>query len=284
MDADVFFGSVRLLVEQQFCVRFWRYALWHFIRNGDLPYPGDDWFRVSFVPPQKTSVDIGRDGKLRLELVRAGLLSRRQYFNELGRDSDTETEDIIRDVARRKKAIERISAEEGIELTESEVFPPAPGAANQYPAEKPEEEKPQKKEEESQAMAMLLRKPQTPNINVNFAAGAITPAAPPNVTVTMPEITNDIHVSPTPINVEPPAVNIGRQDIHVSPTPINIASPVVNVAAAEQPTITVNVEPTPITVEAPNVEIENLIELNNEPQTVTVQRDSRGLIKEATIK
>jgi len=140
MDADVFFGGVRLLIEQQFCVRFWRYAIWHFIRNGDLPYPGDDWFRVSFVPPQKTSVDIGRDGKLRLELVRAGLLSRRQYFNELGRDSDTETEDIIRDVARRKKAIERIAKEEGVQLTEAEVFPPAPGAANQYPGEKPGEE------------------------------------------------------------------------------------------------------------------------------------------------
>jgi hypothetical protein len=87
------------------------------------------------VPPQKTSVDIGRDGKLRLELVRAGLLSRRQYFNELGRDSDTETEDIIRDVARRKKAIERIAAEEGVQLTEAEVFPPAPGAASPYEEE-----------------------------------------------------------------------------------------------------------------------------------------------------
>jgi lambda family phage portal protein len=135
MDADVFFGGVRLLIEQQFCVRFWRYAIWHFIRSGDLPYPGDDWFRVSFVPPQKTSVDIGRDGKLRLELVRAGLLSRRQYFNELGRDSDTETEDIIRDVARRKKAIARIAAEEGVTLTEAEVFPPAPGAASPYEEE-----------------------------------------------------------------------------------------------------------------------------------------------------
>jgi lambda family phage portal protein len=135
MDADVFFGGVRLLIEQQFCVRFWRYAIWDFIRKGILPYPGDDWFRVSFVPPQKTSVDIGRDGKLRLELVRAGLLSRRQYFNELGRDSDTETEDIIRDVARRKKAIERIAAEEGVTLTEAEVFPPAPGAASPYEEE-----------------------------------------------------------------------------------------------------------------------------------------------------
>jgi lambda family phage portal protein len=147
-DADVFFGSVRLIVEQQFCVRFWRYALWHFMRQGLLEYPGDDWFRVSFVPPQKASVDIGRDGKLRLDLVRAGLLSRRQYFNELGRDSDTETEDIIRDVARRKKAIERIAKEEGIELTEQEVFPPAPGAAPVMPAPMQQQEESEEEDAE----------------------------------------------------------------------------------------------------------------------------------------
>jgi hypothetical protein len=80
-------------------------------------------------------------------LVRAGLLSRRQYFNELGRDSDTETEDIIRDVARRKKAIERIAKEEGVQLTEAEVFPPAPGAANQYEEDEDEEEQEEDDEE-----------------------------------------------------------------------------------------------------------------------------------------
>jgi hypothetical protein len=75
------------------------------------------------------TVDNGRDGRLRLELVRAGLLSRRQYFNELGQDAEQQTEDIIRDAARRKQAIEHIAAEEGVTLTEAEVFPPAPGAA-----------------------------------------------------------------------------------------------------------------------------------------------------------
>jgi hypothetical protein len=75
-------------------------------------------------------------------MVRAGLLSRRQYFNELGQDSDQQTEDIIRDYARRKKAIERIAIEEGVEIHEQEVFPPAPGSAPVViePVEKPEDE------------------------------------------------------------------------------------------------------------------------------------------------
>lgn len=129
IDADVFFGSIRLLLETRFCARFWRYAIWQAIKTGELPWPGDDWHRCAWVGPQKLTVDNGRDGKLRLDLVRAGLLSRRQYFNELGQDSEQQTEDIIRDAARRKKMIERIAQEEGVTLTESEVFPPAPGAA-----------------------------------------------------------------------------------------------------------------------------------------------------------
>lgn len=130
IDADVFFGSIRLLLETRFCARFWRYAIWHAMKAGEIPYPGEDWHRCAWVGPQKLTVDNGRDGRLRLELVRAGLLSRRQYFNELGQDAEQQTEDIIRDAARRKKMMERIAAEEGVTLTEQEVFPPAPGAAS----------------------------------------------------------------------------------------------------------------------------------------------------------
>jgi lambda family phage portal protein len=150
IDADVFFGSIRLLLETRFCARFWRYAIWHAIKSGELPYPGDDWHRCAWVGPQKLTVDNGRDGRLRLELVRAGLLSRRQYFNELGQDSDQQTEDVIRDAARRKKAIERIAMEEGVTLTELEVFPPAPGAPAPVEAveqEEPPAPKPNKKAE-----------------------------------------------------------------------------------------------------------------------------------------
>ena len=128
-DADVFFQSVRTIVENQFCQRFWRYAVWHAIQTGELPDPGNDWFRVAFVSPPKISVDFGRDSRAMLELVRAGLLSRRKYHNMLGEDSETQMEDIIREAARRKKMVVEIAAEEGVELTLQEVFPPAPGAA-----------------------------------------------------------------------------------------------------------------------------------------------------------
>ncbi len=141
IDADTFFGSIRRIVEYSICMRFWRFAIWRAIKAGILAYPGDDWHRVAWVGPQKLTVDNGRDGRLRLELVRAGLLSRRQYFNELGQDAEQQTEDIIRDAARRKKMIERIAAEEGVTLTEQEVFPPAPGAAPTQPAREPDLDK-----------------------------------------------------------------------------------------------------------------------------------------------
>jgi capsid protein len=129
-DADTFFAGVRLIIEQQFCARFWRYAIWQFIKSGKLPYPGNDWFRVSFVNPPKVSIDFGRDSKSMLDLVRAGLLSRRKYHNSLGEDSETQMDDVIREAARRKKRIAEIAAEEGVELSEREIFPPAPGAAD----------------------------------------------------------------------------------------------------------------------------------------------------------
>jgi lambda family phage portal protein len=128
-DADVFFSGVRNIIENQFCVRFWRYAIWHAIQKGELDDPGNDWFRVSFVSPPRVSVDFGRDSRALMELVRAGLLSRRKYHNMLGEDADTQMEDIIREAARRKKMVEQIATEEGVELTLQEIFPPAPGAA-----------------------------------------------------------------------------------------------------------------------------------------------------------
>ena len=128
-DAECFFGELRQMLEYQFCRRFWRYWVWHAVQRGDLKNPGLDWWRVNFIPPQRLTVDTGRDGKLRLDLVRSGLLSRKRYFNELGLDSDNETDDIIRDAARRKKRVQEIAVEEKIKLSEQEVFPPAPGAA-----------------------------------------------------------------------------------------------------------------------------------------------------------
>lgn len=134
-DAEVFFSDIRQVLEFQFCRRFWRYWIWNRIQAGELPYPGDDWWRSDWIAPQRLTVDTGRDGKLRLDLVRSGLLSTQRYFNELGQDSEAETEDIIRNAAVRKRMVDEIAAEEGVELTVEEVFPPAPGTAPMLPAQ-----------------------------------------------------------------------------------------------------------------------------------------------------
>jgi lambda family phage portal protein len=136
-DAEVFFQDIRQLLEYQFCRRFWRYWIWHAIKVGDLEYPGDDWWRCEWIAPQRLSLDFGRDGKLRMDLVRAGLLSSKRYFSELGQDNEAELEDIIRAAATRKKLIAQISKEEGIELDEMEVFPPAPGTTHILPQSDP---------------------------------------------------------------------------------------------------------------------------------------------------
>jgi lambda family phage portal protein len=128
-DAEIFFSELRQLIEFQFCRKFWRFWIWTEMKAGRLPYPGDDWWRVDFVAPQRLTVDTGRDGKLRLDLARAGLLSTTRYFNELGQDADQEVDDMIRDRCRLKRRLREISAEEGEEVTLEEIIPPAPGAA-----------------------------------------------------------------------------------------------------------------------------------------------------------
>jgi lambda family phage portal protein len=140
-DAETFFGEMRQMLEYQFCRPFWTYWLWREIESGRVPYPGKDWFRVDFIPPQRLTIDTGRDGKLRLDLVRAGLLSRTRYFDELGQDDAAETDDAIRSYLRAKKRVAEIAKEEGVEATVQEVFTPPPGAAPvQISGDQPDEE------------------------------------------------------------------------------------------------------------------------------------------------
>lgn len=127
-DAETFFAELRQMIEYQFCRPFWTYWIYREIRNGRLPNPGDDWWRVDFRSPQRLTIDTGRDGKLRLDLVRAGLLSTPRYFDELGQDEAKETDDAIRAYLRKKKRVAEIAQEMGVEATLQEIFPPAPGS------------------------------------------------------------------------------------------------------------------------------------------------------------
>lgn len=129
-EADGALIEIRDIITQSFAAPFWRFWIWQEIQAGRLPMPNDgsDWWRVDFTPPARLSVDFGRDGRLMSDLLLRGQLSPQRYYALQGLDADTQDADIIRFAARRKKLVQEIAAEEGVELTTAEVFPPAPGS------------------------------------------------------------------------------------------------------------------------------------------------------------
>ena len=131
--------EIRDIITQSFAAPFWRFWIWNEIESGRLPMPndGEDWWRVDFTPPARLSVDFSREGRLMSDLLIRGQISPQRYYALQGLDADTQETDIIRFAARRKKLVQQIAKEEGVELTMVEVFPPPPGspiAAMQEPA------------------------------------------------------------------------------------------------------------------------------------------------------
>jgi capsid protein len=129
-DAAKTIARIQEIIIQQFAAPFWRFWIWQEIQNGRLQMPNDgaDWWRVSFTAPQKVSVDIGRDGRLFSDMIVRGQKSPQDFYNMQGQDHDTVQDEIIRAAIRRKKRVAEIAAEEGVEITVTEVFPPAPGS------------------------------------------------------------------------------------------------------------------------------------------------------------
>ena len=122
-DSNVFFRECQSVIREQFCRPFWTFWVWNEIESGRLENPGDDWWRCDWIAPKPPSVDLGRDGKLYLSLVQAGLMSRKRYHNMMGLDDETEEDDMINAASRLKAKC----AAAGLHV--SEVIPPMPGAA-----------------------------------------------------------------------------------------------------------------------------------------------------------
>jgi lambda family phage portal protein len=123
-DAATFFAEVQDMLVTQFCRRFWLYWLWHEMRAGRLPYPGDDWWRVSWIRPARPTVDFGRDTKAILEIVRQGGMSIRTFAEMHGLDEELE-EDAAIETAKRR--MEKCAAA-GVPLATAfpEMAPPSP--------------------------------------------------------------------------------------------------------------------------------------------------------------
>jgi capsid protein len=129
-DAAKTIGRIQEIIIQSFAAPFWRFWVWQEIQSGRLPMPNDgsDWWRCEFTAPQKVSVDIGRDGRLFSDMVQRGQISPQEFHNMRGKDHDQVLDDTIRAAVRRKKRVMEIAAEEGVQISVSEVFPPAPGS------------------------------------------------------------------------------------------------------------------------------------------------------------
>lgn len=127
-DAAIFFRELQDLLINSFCAPFYRFWLWSEIEAGRISNPGEKWWQCEWTPPPRVSVDFGRDGRLLSDLLQRGHISPQRYFSLQGLFGDREMEDTVRFYARRKKLVQQVAEEEGIELSPEEVFPPAPGA------------------------------------------------------------------------------------------------------------------------------------------------------------
>ena len=130
-DAQVWIEAQQQLLVDQFLHRFWVYFISKEIKSGRLRPPTDpDWFwKVGFQPPAKLTVDIKNDGRLSIDLHRAGMLTLKRWYGSQGLDEEEEIRQHVREYALKVKIIAEVEAETGVKIDYDRVFPPAPGQA-----------------------------------------------------------------------------------------------------------------------------------------------------------
>lgn len=135
-DAQKTVEQMQTLLADQFCSRFWVYYIAKELKEGRLRKCQDpDWWKHGWQPEQKMTVDIGRDGKMYLDMHKAGMITLQRFFSagygtnwkpELDQFID-ERQYIVQSVMDRK-----IKMPDGTErpMTMAEAFPPEPGVSN----------------------------------------------------------------------------------------------------------------------------------------------------------
>jgi len=121
-DTQVFIEQLQRLLIDTFCRRFYKFWLWHEIEAGRIQNAPADWYRVEWVTPRKLTVDFGRDSKALMDMVAGGRMSSRRFAEMHGWDLEQEDRDSARAVARRKRIVEEVAKEQGVELGYGEVF------------------------------------------------------------------------------------------------------------------------------------------------------------------
>lgn len=122
-DAQKTIERLQQLLVDQFLTRFWVYFVAKAIAKGDLP-PCEDpnWYVVGWQAPAKMTVDIGRDGRLSIDLHKAGMLTLSRWFGEQGRDWKEEVEQAVEEYAFKVITCQKASEAHGFEIKPSDVW------------------------------------------------------------------------------------------------------------------------------------------------------------------
>jgi len=124
-----------------FCQRFWTYAISKEMKAGRLPYPskGDFW-KVRWTFPRSLTADMGKMGRLAIELRKSLMTSYSRHYEELG----LHWEDEIRQCAKELRYLKDLEAEYDLApgeltnallpanvqtMTDAEAAAPEPGKA-----------------------------------------------------------------------------------------------------------------------------------------------------------
>lgn len=82
-----------------FVRRVWTYIIAKGISIGELPEPAaDDWRKIKLTPPRMPTADLGRMGRLYIELRKALMTTHQRYYEELGFDWEDELDQAAREL------------------------------------------------------------------------------------------------------------------------------------------------------------------------------------------
>lgn len=255
------------LLADQFCSRFWIYFLAKEMNRGALPMCEDpEWWKHGWQPQQKLTVDIGRDGKLYIDMHKSGMISLKRYHAQLGQNWKQETDDYLDERAYIIQAVK----DRG--LTMDEAFPPEPGTANAT-VQQDEHQNPDDPQNKANKEHRNSGKDGDDMTHKEFLA-ALAAIKPQGHTINIP-----------PINIPKPNIIIDKLSIPPQPAPVvNFTPKIQPVIDISHPPAVVNIPKNDIIVPAPQVtvnvppaevRIENKIDVPA-TQSIKVKRDKEG--------
>lgn len=119
----------QLLVDQ-FLTRFWLYFVSLEIAAGRLrPCEDPNWYLVGWQPPAKLTVDIGREGRLSIDLHKAGMLTLQSWYGSQGTDWKDSIDQSVEEYAYKMRACMEAEKKYGFPIRPELVWPDTSAAA-----------------------------------------------------------------------------------------------------------------------------------------------------------